>query len=184
VSIAAIVLAAGSSSRLGEPKQLVRLGGENLLERAVRVAREVGCGAVIVVLGASAEVIRSRCSLGDARVLVNEGWEEGMASSIRLGVGALSGVDGCVLMTCDQPAVTMEHLSLLMTANEVRASRYAGRNGIPAFFPAAEFGDLMELRGDKGARELLAGVGFVELERGELDVDTWEDLVKVRELFG
>src|ERR1700722_15477383 len=131
-SVAAVVLAAGGSSRLGEPKQLVRLGEENLLERAVRVAREVGCWPVVVVLGASAEVIRSQCSLGDARVLVNEGWEEGMASSIRLGVGALSGVDGCVVMTCDQPAVTVEHLSRLTVGDEVKASRYAGRNGIPA----------------------------------------------------
>ena len=184
MSIAAVVLGAGSSSRLGEPKQLVRLGEENLLERAVRVAREVGCWPVVVVLGASAEVIRSQCSLGDARVLVNEGWEEGMASSIRLGVGALSGVDGCVVMTCDQPAVTVEHLSRLTVGDEVKASRYAGRNGIPAFFPAAVFGELMELRGDKGARELLAGSGFVELEGGELDVDTLGDLVRVRELFG
>ncbi|HWW23986.1 MAG TPA: nucleotidyltransferase family protein [Edaphobacter sp.] len=183
MSIAAVVLAAGGSSRLGEPKQLLRLGGENLLERAVRVAREAGCGPVVVVLGASAEVIRSQCSLGDVRVLVNEGWEEGMASSIRLGVGALSGVDGCVVMTCDQPAVTVGHLSRLI-GNEVRASRYAGRNGIPAFFPAAVFGGLMELRGDKGARELLAGVGFVEFEGGELDVDTVGDLIRVRELFG
>jgi molybdenum cofactor cytidylyltransferase len=183
VRVAAVVLAAGGSSRLGEPKQLVRLGDENLLERAVRVAREAGCGPVVVVLGASAQVICSQCSLGDVRVLVNEGWEEGMASSIRLGVGDLSRVDGCVVIACDQPAVTVEHLSRLI-GNEVRASRYAGRNGIPAFFPAAEFGDLMGLRGDKGARELLAGAGFVELEGGELDVDTVGDLVRVRELFG
>jgi molybdenum cofactor cytidylyltransferase len=183
VSIAAVVLAAGGSTRLGEPKQLVRLGRENLLERAVRVAREAGCEPVVVVLGAGAEVIRSQCSLGGARVLVNEDWVEGMASSIRLGVGALSGVNGCVVMTCDQPAVTAGHLSRLM-GDEVRASRYAGRNGIPAFFPAAVFGDLMELRGDMGARGLLAGVGFAELEGGELDVDTGGDLIKVRELFG
>jgi CTP:molybdopterin cytidylyltransferase MocA len=183
VSVAAVVLAAGGSSRLGEPKQLVRLGGENLLERAVRVAREAGCSPVVVVLGASAELIRSRCSLGDARVLVNEGWEEGMASSIRLGVGILSGVEGCVVMACDQPMVMVEHLSRLI-GDEVRASRYAGRNGIPAFFPAAVFGELMGLRGDMGARDLLAGAGFVELDGGELDVDTVGDLVRMRELFG
>ncbi|HMH11874.1 MAG TPA: nucleotidyltransferase family protein, partial [Edaphobacter sp.] len=114
MSVAAVVLAAGSSSRLGEPKQLVRLGGENLLERAVRVACEAGCAPVVVVLGAGAEMIRSQCSMGDARVLVNEGWEEGMASSIRLGMGILEDVEGVVLMTCDQPAVTVGHLSRLM----------------------------------------------------------------------
>ncbi len=157
MSVAAVVLAAGGSTRLGEPKQLVRLGGENLLERAVRVAREAGCWPVVVVLGASAEVIRSQCSLGDARVLVNEDWEEGMASSIRVGVGALSGVDGCVVMTCDQPAVTAGHLSRLM-GDEVRASRYAGRDGIPAFFPAAVFGDLMGLAGGYGGSGVVGGV--------------------------
>ena len=183
MKVAAVVLAAGGSSRLGEPKQLVRLGVENLLERAVRMAREAGCGPVVVVLGASAELIRSKCSLGDARVLVNEDWAEGMAFSIRLGVGALSGVDGCVVMTCDQPAVTVGHLSRLI-GDEVRASRYEDRNGIPAFFPAAVFGELMELRGDMGARDLLAGRGFLELDGGELDVDTVGDLVRVRELFG
>ena len=115
-------------------------------------------------------------------------WTPGMASSIRVGVEALqvcaADAEGVVLMTCDQPAVTVEHLSRLTVGDEVKASRYAGRNGIPAFFPAAVFEELMELRGDKGARELLAGSGFVELEGGEFDVDTLGDLVRVRELFG
>jgi molybdenum cofactor cytidylyltransferase len=184
VSIPAVVLAAGGSSRLGEPKQLVRLGDENLLERAVRVAREAGCSPVVVVVGASHVEVLGNSVLGDVVTVINDKWKEGMASSIQLGVGALSGVDGCVVMTCDQPAVTVEHLSRLMVGGEVKASRYAGRNGIPAFFPAAVFGDLMELRGDKGARELLAGARFVELDGGELDVDTLEDLDKTRELFG
>ena len=86
--IAAVVLAAGASTRLGEPKQLIAIGGETLLERAVRTAREAGCAPVVVVLGADAERIRERCDLGDALAVVNEEWQEGMASSIRIGVAA------------------------------------------------------------------------------------------------
>ena len=177
------MLAAGSSSRLGSPKQLVRLGGENLLERAVRVAREAGCAPVVVVLGASADLIRLQCDFGDACVVMNEDWASGMGGSVAAGVSYLKGVDGCVVMTCDMPAVTGPHLKLLM-GGEVTASSYAGRKGVPAFFPKAMFGELMELRGDVGARELLRGARAVELPGGELDVDTPEELARARELFG
>ncbi len=184
MSIAAVVLAAGASTRLGEPKQLVRLGGESLLERAVRVAREAGCSPVVVVLGASAGMIRSTCDLGDARVVVNEDWASGMGSSVAVGVSGLQGVDGCVVMTCDMPAVTASHLRSLMAADEVTASAYAGRRGVPAYFPASAFAALRELRGDAGARELLKEARCVELVGGELDVDTVGDLERVRELLG
>ena len=88
--IAAVVLAAGGSTRLGQPKQLASLGGETLLERTVRTAREAGCKQVVVVLGAAAEEIRAGCDLDDAVVILNEQWAEGMASSIRVGVGRIA----------------------------------------------------------------------------------------------
>ena len=154
-----------------------------MLERAVRVAREAGCAPVVVVLGASAEVIRLQCDLGDACVVVNEDWASGMGGSVAAGVSYLKGVDGCVVMTCDMPAVTGAHLKLLM-GGEVTASSYAGRKGVPAFFPKAMFVKLMELRGDKGARELLVEARAVELVGGELDLDTVVDLERVRGMFG
>jgi molybdenum cofactor cytidylyltransferase len=180
---AAVILAAGASTRLGEPKQLVNLAGETLLERAVRTARDAGCSPV-VVLGSEAERIREGCSLVGATVLVNEAWPEGMASSIRVGVGAVSGADGVVLMTCDQPAVTAEHLLALIANGEVTASAYAGRRGVPAYFPAATFPALLELRGDAGARELLRNAAAVELPGGELDIDTATERVEAERLFG
>jgi CTP:molybdopterin cytidylyltransferase MocA len=180
---AAVVLAAGASTRLGEPKQLVMLGGETLLERAVRVAHEAGCAPVVVVLGAAAELVAARCDLGSAVVVVNEAWEEGMASSIRVGIGGVGGADGVVLMTCDQPAVTAEHLLALMAAGQVTASAYAERRGVPAYFPGAAFPALAALRGDAGARELLRGTATVELVGGELDVDTATDLAEATRLF-
>jgi CTP:molybdopterin cytidylyltransferase MocA len=188
VSVAAVVLAAGASTRLGEAKQLVMLGGETLLERAVRVAREAGCLPVVVVVGAEYVRVLGTNVLGDAVPVINEEWEEGMASSIRLGVRALEfaarDAEGVLLMTCDQPAVTVKHLRRLMTTAEVKASRYAGRNGVPAFFPKKYFPTLMELTGDVGARGLLAEARYEELENGELDVDTAADLARAQELFG
>jgi molybdenum cofactor cytidylyltransferase len=190
IVIAAVVLAAGPSTRLGEPKQLVVIGGETLLERAVRVAREAGCEPVVVVVGASfPEVLaRTHGRLGDAVPVINDKWQKGMATSIERGVRTLAFVaknaSGVVLMTCDQPAVTAEHLRGLIASGEVTASSYAGRRGVPAYFPAAAFPALMELRGDAGARELLREAAAVELAGGELDVDTAADLDEAKRLFG
>jgi CTP:molybdopterin cytidylyltransferase MocA len=185
---AAVVLAAGASMRLGEAKQLAMVGGERLLERAVRVAREAGCAPVVVVLGARAEEIRAACELGDAMVVVNEGWGEGMGSSARTGVRSVmdssARAEGVVVMTCDQPAVTAKHLRALMQPGEAAASGYAGRRGVPAYFPATMFEALMELKGDAGARELLREARVVELAGGELDVDTAEGLVEARRVLG
>jgi molybdenum cofactor cytidylyltransferase len=186
--IAAVVLAAGASTRLGEPKQLVMLGGETLLERAVRTAREAGCAPVVVVLGQAYVKILADSRLEDAVPVINDKWSEGMASSIRLGVSTLGFVakdaEGVVLMTCDQPAVTAKHLTLLMLRQEVKASRYAGRNGVPAYFPKKYFSQLMALTGDAGARTLLAQARYEDLAHGELDIDSVEDLFRGRELFG
>jgi molybdenum cofactor cytidylyltransferase len=190
MTTAAVIVAAGASARMGEPKQLVSLAGETLLERAVRVAREAGCSPVVMVLGAEAERVSSSCNLGDAVVAVNQRWREGMASSIRAGIEALRAgiagigeVHGVVVMTCDQPAVTAEHLRALAATGEVTASEYAGRRGVPAYFPASSFVALQALTGDAGARELLRGARAVELNGGELDVDTPEALDEARQRF-
>jgi molybdenum cofactor cytidylyltransferase len=187
-SVAAVVLAAGASTRLGEPKQLVVLGGETLLERSVRIAREASCSPVVVVLGANYAHVLDTSLLRDAERVINEDWTEGIGSSIRLGVQTLEtmakDVDGVVLMTCDQPAVTAQHLHLIVAKDELKASRYAGRNGIPAYFPAKYFGRLVTLRGDVGAKDLLIDAQFEVLADGELDIDTREDLDRARTLFG
>ena len=186
-----MILAAGGSSRLGSPKQLARISGETLLDRAVRVAGEAGCRPV-VILGANAELIRQACSLDGIEVILNPDWAEGMATSIRVGIVAVANAVQAVLMTCDQPAVTPEHLRRLIAASadgEVAASRYkmasgTMRNGVPACFPGTWFGQLMSLEGDAGARSLLRAARGIELPRGELDVDTFAELTAAQELFG
>jgi molybdenum cofactor cytidylyltransferase len=186
--IPAVILAGGASRRLGEPKQLITLAGETLLDRAVRVAREAGCSPVVVVLGSAHIEILANTRLTNAVPLINDQWQEGMASSIRLGVRTLDSIakeaEGVLLITCDQPAITAQHLTLLMATQEVKASRYAGRNGVPAYFPKKYFMQLMELAGDSGARVLLAQAHSEDLLHGELDIDTPDDLAQARKLFG
>lgn len=150
----------------------------------MRTARDAGCERIVVVLGAAAEEIRERSNLGDAVVVVNDKWAEGMATSIRAGIAASAGAGGVILMTCDQPAVTSQHLRALAVSGEVTASSYVGQLGVPAYFPAASMSALMNLTGDMGARELLRGAPAIELANGELDVDTSRELARARELFG
>ena len=169
MKVAGIVLAAGSSRRLGEPKQLVFLGGETLLERAARVAKDAGLQPIYVVVSGGHDVDFGVGKMDGCTPLFNAGAVAGRASSIRVGVGAAAeaGVDGVVVMACDQPAVSAGHLRELMSGGvEVVASVYAGRRGVPAYFPASAFKELMELRGDVGARELLRGARSVELPGG------------------
>ena len=185
MSVAALVLAAGASRRLGRAKQTVVLGGEMLVDRAIRVATEAGLAPVIVVVRGGSEI--AQMVYGKAcEVVLNEQANEGLASSIRNGlVRAIElQVDGAVLMACDQVGLTAEHLrELSADVNAVRGSGYGGRTGVPAYFPASSFGRLLELRGDVGARELLRGAETVIDEGLELDIDTEADIERARKLF-
>lgn len=177
---AAVVLAAGGSRRLGRPKQTVVLGGEMLVERAVRMAIEAGMEPVFVVVRPGAAFVGAVAAMGVV-VRENELAEEGMASSIRCGVKAAVGVEGLVVMTCDQVGVTAGHLQSLYEVSDRRTgSAYSGRVGIPAYFPAADFAELLRLTGDTGARELLRSAATVECEELALDVDTEDDLELAR----
>ncbi|MGA7242386.1 MAG: nucleotidyltransferase family protein, partial [Terracidiphilus sp.] len=118
MSVAAIIVAAGSSSRLGQPKQLVMIDEESMLHRAIRCAQEAGASPVFVVLGAHRELIQSAIDFGAANVVMNSDWEEGLASSIRAGVKTVHAeaptAEGVLLMGCDQPRVTTMHLHRLI----------------------------------------------------------------------
>jgi CTP:molybdopterin cytidylyltransferase MocA len=182
--IAGVVLAAGLSTRLGRPKQLEVLNGETLVERTVRIATAAGLSPVIAVI-LNGELIPSLQSLG-AMVLINRNAYEGLASSVRVGVQAASHyeLDGLVLMTCDQVALTEKHLrALCERGDEVTGSLYAERVGVPAYFPRSSFEALLRLEGDKGARDLLRGVRNIACEDLALDVDTEEDLERAKKFL-
>jgi molybdenum cofactor cytidylyltransferase len=190
MSVAAIILAAGPSSRLGRPKQLVGFAGETLLERALRLARESRSSPVLVVLGANFAPICASIAFDRAIPVFNDKWEEGMSSSIHAG---LSEADvrapectGALVMTCDQLRLSSEHLRALLNTFDAQpkativASAYAGIHGIPAVFPRSVYGKLHALQGDKGARALLAKppcpLIALPFEGGEVDVDLPSDL--------
>ncbi len=184
---AAVILAAGDSTRLGEPKQLVTIHGETLLARTIRIALESGVDHVFTVLGADAATLREH--VHTATIVENPLWQQGMATSIRAGITAASAFDTALLLTCDQPAVTAMHCALLLVAaaGKIAASNYAGRSGIPAIFPQKYFPELLTLEGDTGARHLLRAhreeVVEIVLENGELDLDTPESFEAIRRLW-
>lgn len=185
MSIAAVVLAAGASSRLGRSKQALQLTGESLVERAVRVAQEADCEPVIVVVNPEGDFGHSLQQRGCV-VVVNESASEGIAASIRRGirVARMLKAQGAVVMTCDQPGVTPQHLrALAANAAVITGSAYAGRVGVPAYFPAAAFDALLALKGDTGARELLREAKSISQEGLGLDIDTEEDFRKAQALF-
>lgn len=181
-SFGVVVLAAGSSSRLGRPKQLLRYQGVTLVGRAVQSAVASGADEVVVVLGAHADLVRSALEPSTTWVL-NENWAEGMGSSIRCGIAALSDpAEAVVIMLCDQPLITGAHLralaDLVLNGSPIAASSYAGVLGVPAAFSHDLFPRLMELEGDQGARDLIRNapdVAHVEFEGAEWDVDEEAD---------
>ncbi len=181
VSVAAVLLAAGASQRLGWPKQTAILGAETLLQRAVRVARQAGLSPILVVVRES----WMAQGLGDCEVVLNPFAKEGVASSIRCGVerARTLGAVGAALMSCDQVALRPEHLrQICAQTDRVTGSGYAGKIGIPVYFPASCFPSLLELQGDVGARDLLRGAASVADEALGLDVDTEADLVRARSI--
>ena len=158
-----VILAAGASKRLGYPKQLVVVDGETLLARAYRIASAVAPTIVVT---------RRELAFGNA--IVNEHAEEGMASSIRLGVAACDG--DVLLMTCDQPHVTSAHLRALIDVDApIAATAYAGIAGVPALFSARFRDELLALKGDVGARSVIERhrdvMVAIPLPEAELDVD-------------
>ena len=193
MTIPAIILAAGASRRLGQPKQLVAFKGETLLERALRLAKESGAAPVLVVMGANFAAICAAVSFEGAIPVLNVHWERGMSTSIHAGLNEAEiravGAPGALVMACDQPRLSTSHLRMLLAAFEAQrtpmiiASAYADAHGIPAVFPRAAFHGLRSLRGDKGARSLLAKppceVIAIPFEGGEVDIDLPSDLERL-----
>lgn len=192
-SLHVIVLAAGSSSRLGQPKQLVKLGGRPVLHTVVSNAVAVAGQAVTVVLGAHAQELTRLLAHSPASVVVNRHWEEGMGSSLRYGLAAVPSTCTAVLvMLGDQVAVTADDLKRLINAwkghdTVIAASVYQGHVGVPAIFPQWIFTELSELRGDRGARLILQRhahrLARVQMPNAGIDLDTPEDLAALTEQF-
>jgi molybdenum cofactor cytidylyltransferase len=179
-----VILAAGASTRLGRPKQLLPWQGKTLLQHAVETALTIATQPVVVT-GCNADQLVAGVDPAQAHIVFNPEWEQGIASSIRCGLQALLNrtppPDQVIFMVCDQPFVTPGLLLDLINERQksyksIIASSYAGTLGIPALFDKTHFAQLLDLQGDTGARTIIQQyseeVGSVEFKNGELDIDT------------
>lgn len=188
-----IILAAGVSSRLGQPKQLVPIVGKPALQHVVSNAVAVAGSAVSVVLGSQAADMTRLLQHSSASVLINRQWQEGIAASIRCGIQSLSpGCDAVLLLLGDQAAITTADLKRLIAAwngqdTVIAASVYAGQLGVPAIFPRWCFSELLELRGNQGAKNIItryaSRLAHVPMPNAALDLDTPEDVAAMQEHF-
>lgn len=189
--IGGIVLAAGGSSRLGQPKQLLRFKGKTLLRHAAEVMSASMCDPVVVVLGAEAERSAAEIEGLTVTTCLNKDWRLGMSSSISAGLAKLieiePGLDAVLIFLCDQPLITAEMLNRFVgrftcTRAGVFAAAYNGVTGVPALFSRELFAELKKLVGDKGARDLIRSrpdVETVELPEAAFDIDTPGDVAKL-----
>lgn len=190
--IGVVVLAAGASSRLGEPKQLVKFRGKPLLQHVLDQARPVSFASYVLVLGASAGEIRSVIDPENFDVALNEDWAEGIAGSIRKGLDRSLAIcpelEHILFLLSDQPFVSsrlIRELALVhvRSGKKITACRYGDTTGVPAIFSKAVFPELLSLHGDRGANRLIDQyrdeVAVVPFESGSFDVDTPEDYRKL-----
>ena len=183
-----IILAAGGSQRLGRPKQLLPYEGISLLKHSIKAGIDSIAEEIIVVLGAHADLVAKEITENKVQVVVNTEWQEGIASSIRFGLQTLikakSGINGVVIMLCDQPYVTACLINELAmgdqnTGKQIIASTYEDVIGVPAWFHKDLFPDLLQLKGDTGARAVIRQhineVATVDFLQGSVDIDTEGD---------
>ncbi|WP_295669863.1 nucleotidyltransferase family protein [uncultured Mucilaginibacter sp.] len=185
-----IILAAGSSSRLGKPKQNLIFKGKTLLQRAIETAIASVCEPVVVVLGGNAEAIEPTIKNYDINIIHNPEWNEGMSSSIRTGLSGLlkiePNIQSVILMLCDQPFTDTYLLNHLIMANGeqgITACSYNNTTGPPVLFDVVYFKDLLSLKGTEGAKKVIHKYPDKVIEilfpHGSVDIDTIEDFEKL-----
>jgi len=195
-NIGIVLLAAGESSRMGRPKQLLKHGDLTLLQHSIHVAHEADVSTIVVVLGAHADSMNNDFSTKSVFV-TNSNWKEGMASSIQLGIKSLldreAETEGAILMVCDQPYVNSLLLNTLIetyktTGKQIVASGYDNTFGPPVFFHKLFFPELLQLKGDVGAKSVIKKheeqVEIVLFPEGSIDIDTDVDYQKLLKATG
>ncbi len=183
-----IILAAGASTRMGQPKQLLPYEGGNLLQHTIDTAVGTGFHPVIVVLGAKANEMLPAIENNNIIIAENKQWAKGLGSSVRAGISTLMkhlpAADSVVLMLCDQPFITAALLNQLIetkaaTNKYIIATMYRDTVGVPVLFDKSFFRELLQLQGQNGAKKLLLQypneVATVPFPEAAVDIDTPED---------
>ena len=190
--IGAVVLAAGKSTRMGEPKQLLRIDGKTLLERALTNLRDAKVRDIVVVLGFGAQAIQKHVALDEARVVENTDYEHGMASSLRVGLAALdTNADGALIVLADQPFIRAQTLDRIIdqyqdSDAQIVIPMYQGFRGNPVLLDRSVFPEVMALNGDIGCRAVFGDhqEGIVKVSVDDigilLDIDTKDDYTKLQ----
>jgi len=186
-STALIILAAGSSSRLGQAKQQLVFQGSSLLQRAITAGLRSECMRPLVILGARHEILSREINPEQVDILINPNWQEGMATSIKVGIQRLmekGAADQVILMLCDQPYVDEKILNQLIAAKKktdkaIIACSYQNTAGVPALFDRSIFPHLMQLKGKEGAKKIIQRYGeslsLLPFPLGRFDIDTPDD---------
>jgi len=188
-AISIVILAAGPSSRMGQPKQLLLFNGYSLLEQAVITAKNSKADHVLVVLGSGAAENKKAIEHLSVEIILHDRWAEGMGSSLKKGltecVKKFPETKAILVMVCDQPRLTTNHLNELIdtyskTKNVVVASRYASTVGVPAIVDHSLFGDILCVDNHQGAKSIIlkhqANLMEIDFTGGEIDLDTPEDV--------
>ncbi len=180
-----LLLSAGESSRMGQPKQLLPWGNKTLIEHQILIRLQTGQD-VIVVLGGHADKVLPVVEKLPVTVLLNNAWEEGMGSSIAYGVKMLNKIfktaDGVLISLLDQPLVTISHFEKMLSSFQsgyqqiIVSQSVSGWSGVPAIFDKFYFEELKKLKGKEGARKIIhKNLSVVKnIECGKLleDIDT------------
>jgi len=186
MAVSVILLAAGSSSRMGQSKQLLPWREGTLLTHAAKTAIDSRVGHVFVVLGSNEATHKKSLEGIPVSIVNNPSWEKGMGSSLKAGLAKARDVSNAVIvMVCDQPFVTTDHLNNIIehfdkTDQQVVASKYLDAIGVPALFGKSMFDELNSIGDEEGARKVIEKyreVAVVYLKSGE-DLDTPEDYIK------
>ncbi|RED92209.1 nucleotidyltransferase family protein [Marinoscillum furvescens] len=189
-NIGVVVLAAGSSRRMGEPKQLLPYDSSVLLQHELQKVKELQLAFSVVVLGANASQILQHIDVEGFEVVENTEWEEGIASSIRAGLKACEQhrpeLEGVLIVLGDQPRIQAQQLHQIVCADsELVAASYAGQVGVPAYFGRRYFSELKQLTGDRGAKAVLMShsheIKMIEIPEAAMDIDTrqqYEEVLK------
>jgi molybdenum cofactor cytidylyltransferase len=191
--IGIIVLAAGASRRMKEPKQLLRFEGKTLLRRAVETAIESICKPVLVVLGANFENTNAEIKDLPIEIRFNKNWQNGLSSSIKTGIENLQKIEpdisAVIITLADQPFVAANHINNFAekfygSQKRIIAAEYNGTIGVPALFAKEIFDDFFKLSGDKGAKLILEKRGetleTIELPEAALDINTQQDFINLK----